>query len=136
LRSNWKSRWMRPEKSIAASSQELGGVPARRRAHRLPRPLRPGERRLLARRDVERRLGAHQQRFVRRGDQELGGRVAEIVVALGALAGRGLDLEAVLAARLPGQGARREVQQLLRERDRRRVGVVRFVDHVQAHRRA
>ena len=61
------------------------------------------------------------------------GAVSVVVRALDHFACSGLDAETAGCARLPGQLARGEVQELLRQHDRRRIPVMRFMDHVQAH---
>ena len=77
---------------------------------------------------------SERERLVRRGDLQLRHAVAEVIVALDALAGRGVDIDPMREAALPGQGARRQAQQLLRQRNRRGIGVVRLVDDGVAHR--
>ena len=102
-------------------------------AHRLPGGLRPGQRGARTGLDGDLRLGAHQEVPVRRGDDEVHDAIAEVILALRELGRKRVDLDAVQLATLPGEHAWREVQQLLRQRDRARVAVLGLVKDVQAH---
>ena len=62
--------------------------------------------------------------------------VAEVVQPLAALAGFGLDRGLVKVRDLPGQRARRDMQQLVRHHHRFGVGVVGLVQDVVLHARA